>query len=77
VPMTRVETCVLLSEVSLASPKSATWKTEQELLQSDTAETFGGQDDQRLRASSGVSFDPSTIASKKLSRRMLADLMSR
>jgi hypothetical protein len=25
VPMTRVETCVLVSVVSLASPKSATW----------------------------------------------------
>jgi hypothetical protein len=28
--MTRVDTCVLLSEVSLASPKSATWKTKQD-----------------------------------------------
>uniref|UniRef100_A0A0A9GDU4 Uncharacterized protein n=1 Tax=Arundo donax TaxID=35708 RepID=A0A0A9GDU4_ARUDO len=39
--MTRVDTCVLLSDVNFASPKSA------------------------------------TIASKLLSRRMLADLMSR
>jgi hypothetical protein len=29
VPMTRVETCVLVSVVSLASPKSATWDHDQ------------------------------------------------
>ena len=69
VPMTRVETCVLVSVVSLASPKSATW---------DVTVRTSYKFTPVIRSIFFCLFSQTrTLASKFSSKRMLTALISR